>query len=76
MQDLGFFVKSWPTIFGCDLAGEVVEVGEGVTNIQKGQRVLGHAVSLLTGKPQDTAFQLYSKRAGGAGGADSGRDEL
>jgi NADPH:quinone reductase-like Zn-dependent oxidoreductase len=60
MQDFGIFVKSWPTIFGCDVAGEVVEVGDGVTNIKRGQRVLGHAIALLTGTPQDAGFQLYS----------------
>jgi NADPH:quinone reductase-like Zn-dependent oxidoreductase len=60
MQDSGHFVKSWPTIFGCDVAGEVLEVGDGVTNIKQGQRVLGHAIALLTGKNQDAGFQLYS----------------
>lgn len=60
MQDFGVFVQSWPAILGCDVAGEVVEVGDGVTNIKKGQRVLGHAISPLTGKAQDAAFQLYS----------------
>lgn len=60
MQDAGYFVKSWPVILGCDVAGEVVEVGDGVTNIKKGQRVLGHAISLLTAKNQDAGFQLYS----------------
>jgi len=60
MQDSGYFVKSWPSIFGCDTAGEVVEVGEGVKNIKKGDRVLGHAIALLTGKNQDAGFQHYS----------------
>jgi NADPH:quinone reductase-like Zn-dependent oxidoreductase len=50
MQETGVFVKSWPVIIGCDVAGEVVEVGDGVTNTKKGQRVLGHAISLLTAK--------------------------
>jgi NADPH:quinone reductase-like Zn-dependent oxidoreductase len=59
MQDFGVFVKSWPTIFGCDVAGEIVEVGDDVTNIKKGQRVLGHAIALLTGTAQDAGFQLY-----------------
>ena len=60
IQDSGFFVQSWPTILGCDVAGEVVDVGEGVSNLHKGQRVLGHTLSLLTGKNQDGGFQLYS----------------
>jgi NADPH:quinone reductase-like Zn-dependent oxidoreductase len=60
MQEAGYFVKSWPVILGCDVAGEVVEVGDGVTHIKKGQRVLGHALSLVTAKNQDAGFQLYS----------------
>lgn len=60
MQDFGFLVKTWPTILGGDLAGEVVEIGEGVTNVQKGQRVLAHAVALLTGKVEHGAFQDYT----------------
>ena len=61
MQDIGYFVKSWPTVLGCDVAGEVVEVSDDVTHIQKGQRVLGHAIALLTGDTQDAGFQLYSR---------------
>ena len=60
MQDVGVFVKSWPTILGNDVAGEVVEVGDDVTHIKKGQRVLGHTIALGTGNTQDAGFQLYS----------------
>jgi NADPH:quinone reductase-like Zn-dependent oxidoreductase len=60
MQDLGFLVRSWPTILGGDLAGEVVEVGEGVTNIKKGQRVLAHPLSLMTGKAKNAGFHNYT----------------
>ena len=60
IQDSGYFVKEWPTILGCDVAGEVVAVGAGVTHLRPGQRVLGHAVALLTGSTQDAAFQLYT----------------
>ena len=34
------FKMEYPKIFGLDVAGEVVEVGEGVTHVRKGQRVL------------------------------------
>ena len=39
-QDFGLFVQQWPAIFGSDLAGEIVEIGESVTNISNGQSVL------------------------------------
>jgi NADPH:quinone reductase-like Zn-dependent oxidoreductase len=39
-QKRDVFKMKYPTIFGCDVAGEVVEVGEGVAHIVKGQRVI------------------------------------
>ncbi len=60
MQDSGYFVKEWPSIFGCDTAGEVVEVGNGVKNVKKGDRVLGHCIAILSGKNPDAGFQHYS----------------
>jgi NADPH:quinone reductase-like Zn-dependent oxidoreductase len=41
MQDSGIFVQQWPTIFGCDVAGEVYDVGSGVSRFEKGDRVIG-----------------------------------
>ena len=41
MQDSGIFVQQWPAILGCDVAGEVYEVGSDVTRFQKGDRVVG-----------------------------------
>ena len=41
MQDTGVFVQQWPTIFGCDVADEVYEVGEGSDRFQEGDRVIG-----------------------------------
>jgi NADPH:quinone reductase-like Zn-dependent oxidoreductase len=52
----------YPTVLGSDTAGEVVEVGSGVTRFQPGDRVLGHAV----GTDKDTksaaqgTFQEYT----------------
>ncbi|KAL2847751.1 putative zinc-binding alcohol dehydrogenase domain-containing protein cipB [Aspergillus pseudoustus] len=60
MQDAGVFVQQWPAILGCDIAGEVYEVGEGVTRFKKSDRVTGHAINLTTGRPQDGAYALYT----------------
>ena len=65
IQLLGNFTFSWikyPFILGADLAGEVVEVGKGVTRFSVGDRVLGHAVG--TDKKRNSAaegaFQEYT----------------
>jgi NADPH:quinone reductase-like Zn-dependent oxidoreductase len=42
MQDLGVFVQQWPAIFGCEVAGEVYEVGPDVDRFKKGDRVIGY----------------------------------
>lgn len=39
IQDYGVFIQKWPNILGCDVAGEVVEVGEKVTSFKVGDRV-------------------------------------
>lgn len=41
MQHAGVFVQQWPSIFGCDVAGEVYEVGPDVGCFKKGDRVIG-----------------------------------
>eukprot|EP00052_Salpingoeca_macrocollata_P014417 m.113380 g.113380 ORF g.113380 m.113380 type:complete len:342 (+) comp19310_c11_seq1:2705-3730(+) len=43
MAEYGFLVKSWPVVLGCDLAGVVDEVGEGVDPaiVEKGDVVYG-----------------------------------
>lgn len=41
MQDTGVFVQQWPTVFGCDVAGEVHEVDSSVDRFKKGDRVIG-----------------------------------
>ena len=41
MLDHGVFVQQWPAIFGCDVAGEVYEVGPKVERFKKGDRVIG-----------------------------------
>lgn len=42
MQDVGVFVQQWPACFGCDVAGEVFDVGSGVERFKKADRVIGY----------------------------------
>jgi NADPH:quinone reductase-like Zn-dependent oxidoreductase len=35
MLDHGVFVQQWPAIFGCDMAGEVYQVGPDVEESRK-----------------------------------------
>ncbi|RAR00653.1 GroES-like protein [Stemphylium lycopersici] len=60
IQDYGIFLQKYPNVCGTDVAGEVYEVGEGVTHVKKGDRVLGHAFSLANGDPAHGGFQLYT----------------
>ncbi|KAK7429828.1 hypothetical protein QQZ08_003673 [Neonectria magnoliae] len=61
MQKSGVFIQQWPAIFGCDVAGEVHEVGtETLGRFKKGDRIIGHAINLVSGRPRDAAFALYS----------------
>lgn len=39
IQKYGIFIEEFPTILGTDIAGDVEEVGEGVVDFQKGDRV-------------------------------------
>lgn len=52
---------TYPAVVGTDVAGEVVEVGAGVTRFQVGDRVLGHAVGAEKNRnaAAEGAFQLY-----------------
>ena len=62
LQNLGLEMFSWikyPTILGCDVAGEVVEVGASASSrFRVGDRVLGSARSVAKG-PAEGAFQDY-----------------
>lgn len=62
---IGRFVYPWltyPAVLGEDLAGEVVEVGPGVTRFRAGDRVLALAVGTEKDRnaPAEGAFQEYT----------------
>ena len=64
-QMIGDVMFSWikyPFTMGNDLAGEIVEVGKGVTRFHVGDRILGHAVGLdkRSNKASEGAFQNYT----------------
>ncbi|KAG1821778.1 chaperonin 10-like protein [Suillus subaureus] len=42
IKDAGIIVTDYPAVLGTDIAGIVEEVGEGVENFRKGDRVLAH----------------------------------
>ncbi|KAG2074185.1 GroES-like protein [Suillus decipiens] len=42
IQDYGLFLTDYPAVLGEDIAGTVEELGEGVDNFRKGDKVLAH----------------------------------
>jgi len=64
-QCAGNFLFSWvkyPFVLGSDLAGEVVQVGSGVTRFEIGDRVLAHAVGVdkKRNSAAEGSFQEYT----------------
>ncbi len=52
---------TYPAVLGSDVAGEVVEVGDGVTRFRPGDRALGHAIGQERSRDRaaEGAFQRY-----------------
>jgi len=65
LQPVGDIIFPWlkyPFILGSDVAGEVVEIGPGVSRFQIGDRVLGHAVGgdKTRNSSAEGAFQQFT----------------
>lgn len=61
LQDSALFPwLDYPTIFGSDVAGEVVAIGLGVQRFKIGDRVLGQAVGTTINQPAHGAFQTHT----------------
>lgn len=55
-----YFNLKYPTVLGCDVAGEVVAVGPHVTRFQIGDRVLGNTSGFLTKRIEANGFMAYT----------------
>ncbi|KAH6665248.1 chaperonin 10-like protein [Halenospora varia] len=60
MLEAGVFVKQWPAIIRNDVAGIVYATSPDVQRFKKGDRVIRHGMTLVTGRPEDGAFALYT----------------
>ncbi len=62
MGNLAFRWIKYPFILGSDIAGEVVEVGKGVTRFSVGDRILGYALGTdqKRNSAAESAFQEYT----------------
>ncbi|KAH7371475.1 zinc-binding oxidoreductase-like protein CipB [Cadophora sp. MPI-SDFR-AT-0126] len=60
MQDTPYVPLPYPSIFGSDVAGTVVQLGSSVTRFKIGQRVIGECDNLLTQNPSHAGFQRFA----------------
>ncbi|GFF54905.1 hypothetical protein IFM46972_10137 [Aspergillus udagawae] len=60
MQDTPYVPLPYPSIFGSDVAGTIVQLGSSVTRFKIGQRVIGECDNLLTQNPGHAGFQRFT----------------
>ncbi|KAJ6078831.1 hypothetical protein N7467_008584 [Penicillium canescens] len=60
MQDTPYVPLPYPSIFGSDIAGTIVQLGSSVTRFMIGQRVIGECDNLLTQNPSHAGFQRFA----------------
>jgi len=60
IQKYGIFIDTFPFVLAADVAGEVVEVGEGETTFKKGDRVWSWTPTLVTKDSRFGGFQEYT----------------
>ncbi|KAL2847558.1 chaperonin 10-like protein [Aspergillus pseudoustus] len=58
IRDHGFFLKSFPAVLGTDAAGEIVSVGDSVSNFSRGDRVFFQGI---IGNNDASTFQQYCR---------------
>ncbi|KAK4496688.1 hypothetical protein PRZ48_012670 [Zasmidium cellare] len=59
LQAHAFLPLSYPTILGVDVAGTVISVGDAVSRLKVGDRVIGTAGGMLNGNLSEGGFQEY-----------------
>ncbi|KAK3678801.1 hypothetical protein LTR78_001254 [Recurvomyces mirabilis] len=59
-QAFGLYVHSYSAVFGCDMAGEVVKAGSGISRFQVGDRIAAVPLGAITQNPREQAFQTYT----------------
>jgi NADPH:quinone reductase-like Zn-dependent oxidoreductase len=54
MHHTGLLITDWPAVIGCETSGVVVDVGEGVKRLKKGDYILG---CTRVGSPGHSTYQ-------------------
>ncbi|KAL2867805.1 zinc-binding alcohol dehydrogenase family protein [Aspergillus lucknowensis] len=60
LQQTTWWPLNFPAILGQDVAGEVIEVGPSVTRFRPGDRVIGHALGMVSKTNEHSGFQAYT----------------